>query len=133
MDWFGYWQYTENQEGVGVPQAFVDSTWDTREKEKVASYLGSGVVSGVELAYYACLFECGIDPPQLGSMDLTDGVWVWPESLVHYVQSHAVKPPEAFLNHMRKNNMKVPRSVDRSAVNQFLSERRGLREITDFE
>ena len=133
MDWFGYWQYSGNQEGVAVPQEFVAPSWDTQEREEVASYLRSGVVAGVEMGYDECLFECGINPPQLGSKHLTDGVWVWPESLVHYVQSHAVKPSAAFLDHMKRNNMKVPRSVDRTAVNQFLSERRGLREITDLE
>ena len=132
MDWFGYWEPTY-REGVAVPQDSVVPTWDTQEREKVASYLGSGVVSGVEMGYYACLFECGIDPPEQGSKHLADGVWVWPESLVHYVQSHAVKPPKAFLNHMKRNKMTVPRSVDVGLVHQFLSERRGLREITGFE
>jgi hypothetical protein len=35
----------------------------------------------------------------MGSRDLTDGAWVWPEALAHYVDRHAVTLPEQFVTH----------------------------------
>jgi hypothetical protein len=33
----------------------------------------------------------------VGSSELTDGYWVWPEGLIHYVEVHGVSLPEDFL------------------------------------
>jgi hypothetical protein len=67
-----------------------------------------------------CRFACGIDPSALGDRDLTDGVWVWPEGLAHYVETHCVRLPDEFMNHMRSQGWRVPaepitRWVDRAA------------------
>ena len=35
----------------------------------------------------------------MGSRDLTDGIWVWPEGLAHYVDIHSVGLPEEFTKH----------------------------------
>ena len=45
---------------------------------------------------------------EMGSSDLTDGTWLFPEGLVHYVRRHALKPPEDFLQHMRESGFLVP-------------------------
>lgn len=37
----------------------------------------------------------------MGHRDLTDGVYVWPEGLAHYVKAHAVRLPDDFLAHVR--------------------------------
>ena len=36
-----------------------------------------------------------------GSLELTDGTYVWPEGLAHYVEQHGVKLPGEFLEHAR--------------------------------
>ena len=33
----------------------------------------------------------------LGSLDLTNGTWIWPERLRHYVEVHDVMLPSAFI------------------------------------
>lgn len=38
----------------------------------------------------------------MGSRDLTDGTFVWPEGLAHYVERHDVKLPDHFLQHVRE-------------------------------
>jgi hypothetical protein len=48
-----------------------------------------------------CRMGCADIPKDIGTQDLTDGVWLFPEGLVHYVRHHAVRPPEAFLEHLR--------------------------------
>ena len=43
---------------------------------------------------------CRLCPAQkLGCATLTDGVWVWPEGLRHYVETHSVPLPAAFVAH----------------------------------
>jgi hypothetical protein len=36
----------------------------------------------------------------MGSSDLTDGTWLWPEGLAHYVRKHDVVLPEEFIAHV---------------------------------
>jgi hypothetical protein len=44
----------------------------------------------------------------MGSRDLSDGTWVWPEGLAHYVERHNVVLPEAFVHTMRAGAWAVP-------------------------
>ena len=43
-----------------------------------------------------CRFGCGIGDFSMGSLCLTDGEWVWPEGLTHYIEAHSVLLPEDF-------------------------------------
>jgi hypothetical protein len=36
----------------------------------------------------------------MGSWDLTDGTWVWPQGLSHYVEVHGIVLPEEFMSHV---------------------------------
>jgi len=47
----------------------------------------------------------------MGSKELTDGVFVWPEGLHHYVSRYNVVLPEEFVEHMKLNNFNVPENV----------------------
>jgi hypothetical protein len=47
-------------------------------------------------------------PADIGSQDLTDGTWLYPEGFVHYLRHHRVKPPADFLEHLRRNNFELP-------------------------
>ena len=37
-----------------------------------------------------------------GNLDLTDGVYLWPEGLAHYVREHDVRLPDEFTEHVRR-------------------------------
>ncbi len=37
----------------------------------------------------------------VGSLELSDGVFIWPEGLAHYVEEHGVRLPARFVNHAR--------------------------------
>jgi hypothetical protein len=52
-----------------------------------------------------------ITSAELGSRDLTDGEWVWPEGLSVYVSKADIELPQDFLASMEKNDYMVP-SVD---------------------
>jgi hypothetical protein len=46
--------------------------------------------------------------PEMGSRDLTDGTWIFPEGLVHYLKHHAIRPETDFLNHARQAGFHLP-------------------------
>ena len=65
--------------------------------DMVADYLDSGVVFARYRGFSWCRFACG--ESRMGSCDLTDGVWLWPEDLSHYLRIHSVRLPEVFMAH----------------------------------
>ena len=72
----GYWT-GERAEGWPSPGRFVDAMWDADEREMVADYLDRGFVTR------ACM---GLSPCRLcerpnGALELSDGVYVWPEAI----------------------------------------------------
>jgi len=44
----------------------------------------------------------------MGHREFTDGTWVWPEGLVHYVERHGLPLPEEFLRTIEENSGKPP-------------------------
>lgn len=48
----------------------------------------------------------------MGSCDFTDGVWIWPEGLAHYVEKHDVILPDDFVQHAARQQWKVPANLD---------------------
>ena len=83
------------------PIAFVDSEWDLAERRLVAHHLRSAKRADSCLGYSWCRFHCGVDDAEMGDSDFSDGLWLWPEGLAHYVLEHAVRLPEEFLRHVR--------------------------------
>lgn len=74
-------------------------TQDAVTTDTVLRHLESGAVCGQYFGWSACRI-CG---KQNGSTDLTDGVWVWPEGLVHYVKGHGIGLPQDFIEHVMRS------------------------------
>lgn len=93
----GYWR-----SGSGLrcpdPATFVDLSWDAHDRQKIIAYLRSGTVPWVAAGQSTCRM-CGVTN---GSAEFTDGTYVWPEGLAHYVDEHHVRLPEAVLEHIRR-------------------------------
>ncbi|MGW2641549.1 hypothetical protein [Streptomyces sp. NPDC001348] len=53
---------------------------------------------------------------------LTDGTWIWPIDLIHYVRRHHVALPQELLDHIRANNYTVPVVPDEQARRIFQEE-----------
>ena len=43
--------------------------------------------------------ECRLCGQQNGAGEFTDGTYIWPEGLRHYVSAHSVRLPEEFVTH----------------------------------
>jgi hypothetical protein len=109
------------------PTGTVDGAWAAAAGGRaVAAYAAAGAVESWELAPAPCRFRrrvngvaggggggaagapraaagedggCAAPPATLGCATLTDGVYVWPESLAHYITAHGVRPPGGFVAH----------------------------------
>ena len=73
----------------------------------ILPYLRSGVIAEQYRGFSWCRFHCGVEHHKMGSRDLTDGTWVWPEGLAHYVEVHRVGLPAEFLKHVRSSPLRV--------------------------
>ena len=91
----GYW---DGAEAPGWPSVtgFVDERWDQTERNLVASYLEQGHIPWVQ----AGLSPCRICGKANGSAERTDGVYLWPGGLAHYVREHDVRPPVSVIRHI---------------------------------
>jgi hypothetical protein len=124
----GYWQSVANPY-LPHPKHFVKSGWRESEHSKIMAYLRSGHEYCSSMGYSYCRFDCfcltnnfdnlsqleknewinGIT--SMGTRDLTDGEWVWPEGLTHYVEKHHICLPDAFIATMEKNSWFFPLQV----------------------
>jgi hypothetical protein len=91
----GYWG--EAGSGLPAPSSLVDDAWGEEDRDAVVEHLGRGFVARAYMGSTTCRI-CG---ERIGSLELTDGVYVWPEGLRHYVETHAVRLPETFVEHVR--------------------------------
>jgi len=93
----GYWR-SEADDGWPDPHELIDETWDEQERDRVASYLERGFVPWAALGWSDCRL-CG---RANGSAELTDGMYLWPEGLAHYVRDHSVRLPADVLAHIKR-------------------------------
>jgi len=109
--------------GLLWPGDLIDTQWNRQERDHVVAYLKQTLKSDMMgwMGYSECrLCREAEGPPDLknirvlkdwemnGTKDFGDGVYVWPEGYAHYVEVHAVKPPEDFLKHLHALNWKFP-------------------------
>jgi hypothetical protein len=99
----GYWCYAPDRlpdldDPWPDPRDLIDESWDSRERERVASYFEQGF----EVRQYMGSSECRLCGACNGSTESMDGAYLWPEGLAHYVREHSVKPPDEVLVHIRR-------------------------------
>jgi hypothetical protein len=77
-------------------ELYVDPVWDADEREVVLTYLRAGFVARA----YLGASRCRICAEWVGSLELTDGTFLWPQGFEHYVKEHPVRPPADFVTHV---------------------------------
>lgn len=92
----GYWRGSNDREGeYPHPTDWVDWAWAEGERATVGWYFSTGTL----LHAYMGLSMCRICGRPNGSAEYTDGTYVWPEGLAHYVDEHGVRLPEEVVSH----------------------------------
>jgi Leucine Rich repeat len=86
------------------PRHLVDPGWAREERPRIVRYLTEAPVIAHSCGLSYCRFGCGTN----GSGEHSDGVWVWPEGLAHYLHRHDVRLPEDFVAHMRSRHFRPP-------------------------
>jgi hypothetical protein len=89
----GYW--SDDKGRWPDPGEFVDTTWDDQERDMVSQYIGAGTIARTFMGYSACRI-CGA---LNGDLEYTDGTYIWPQGLRHYVDQHSVRLPAEFVRH----------------------------------
>ncbi len=90
----GFWFNERAPSGYPRPQLLVGKM---PQRARVLAYLRAGSVFEAYRARSFCRFACGARA--MGHRDLSDGVYLWPEGLAHYVEAHAVTLPPHFVQH----------------------------------
>ncbi len=101
----GYWHACEG-DGLPHPQQLVQPRWEWRRRRRIIRYLEGGAERLQYRGWSHCRFGCW--RPN-GTRDITDGTWVWPEGLAHYVRVHGIMLPDEFVRHMAAHGFTVPR------------------------
>src|SRR5688572_4274328 len=104
MKLIGYWMGSLLDGNLPVPQELVGEMSDS-VREAVCAYLRDGKLFETYCGLSWCRFDCGVDDREMGHREFTDGEWVWPEGLVHYVSVHSVSLPEEFIAHATSGKM----------------------------
>jgi hypothetical protein len=117
VELIGYWR-SALEPGWPDPRDFVDATWDESEREAVATYLRrGGFEPWAQCGVSWCRF-CGADN---GSSERSDGVYLWPEGLAHYIRRHNVRLPATVIEHL----LCALRSPDHDALRRIEADVRG--------
>lgn len=90
----GYWR-SDTDASWPDPADHVDESWNENERRPVGWYLRHGTLLRIGMGFSPCRL-CG--QPN-GSAEFTDGVYVWPEGLAHYVEDHSVRLPAEVIEH----------------------------------
>jgi hypothetical protein len=94
----GYWQ-ADLFDDYPLPQE-VEGELPEGLRRKLTRHLKRGSLFEQYRGLSWCRYGCkGYN----GSKELTDGVWVWPEGLAHYVVKHGITLPPEFVEHVVAN------------------------------
>ena len=101
--WFGFWG------SQSEAMAFTDQSWQPRDKLQIVQYLKrSPVVVSASAGFAGCLF---CDAEFTKGTFQSDGVWLWPDDLAHYVECHSLALPNSLVEHILNAHYVAPQEV----------------------
>jgi len=98
----GYW-FSNDEPELPMPQNFIDTSISLSERLQLVNYLKKGKRLHEWMGYSHCRFGCKIPVHEIGNACLTDGTYLWPEGLSHYIAEHEVWLPQSFIIHTKRN------------------------------
>jgi len=104
----GFWQGCGSDFDYPQPEWLTQPGWANADATSVLAYLRTGHACRRYLGYDDCRFPGCTDGDRIGSKEFTDGEWVWPEGLGHYVERHSIILPGEFCAKMRQSGWAVP-------------------------
>jgi hypothetical protein len=98
----GYWK-SDREQSMPDPKKFINSSVSEADRISLIKYLLRGKTFISYLGFSFCRFDCGINDSEMGARCMTDGKYVWPEGLVHYIDKHQIWLPDNFVQHSKSN------------------------------
>ncbi|MET7297991.1 hypothetical protein [Embleya sp. NPDC005575] len=106
----GYWRSSDSPR-LPDPANLVDTTWDGAERALVVDYLDRGQIG----RRFMGITRCRICDAPNGGAEKTDGVFVWPNGLAHYLEEHGVRLPHEFVAHVLRRSEELDHpTIDRT-------------------
>lgn len=99
----GFWSQDLKDDEFIHPSKIVGQDWSPQLKQRIIDYLKGGT----KCVNYMGPSFCRICGCRNGFSDCTDGKWVWPEGLSHYIAEHNVRLPLQFVEYMQENNFEI--------------------------
>jgi hypothetical protein len=106
----GYWK-SSLRDRYALPQHF-EAPMDAALRAKLVVYLDGGVRVNQYRGISPCRYGCGDN----GSAERTDGDWLWPEGLSHYIERHGVALPQEFVDHVLRGRPSPPPPPDTGSL-----------------
>jgi hypothetical protein len=109
--WYGFWGAELKYEGREYNlDEYIDNTCPVETLEKVLFYLDRApIVPGEKRSSQ----KCGLCDSILNySLLKSDGVWLWNDSLIHYVKDHSFCIPNALVSRILSANGIPPKEID---------------------
>jgi hypothetical protein len=110
--WFGIFSNSEELiEGIPNIESFIDSNWHPEDKSLIVNYLRTSpnVVASSAMPTSCMLCEERLGDP--GSF-FSDGYWLWPERLVHYIEKHNLRIPDEMVKYIQEKKYLPPSELD---------------------
>jgi hypothetical protein len=108
--WFGFWG--DEEQAMSRPFSLsehVDETWAPNDLKRLIHYIRSAPVAVVAQAPEA---KCGLCDQMIHlSCYRSDGEWLWPDPLAHWVEKHSFVLPDALVDHIRSKKYVPPESL----------------------
>lgn len=111
----GYWKTgrANDPSDLPWPEDFIDFDWDLGVRDAVLAWMEAQQHIQSWRGYSWCRI-CGFGSN--GTTDMSDGTYVWPEGLLHYIREHGVRPPQEFIDHAlgrRPHDGPIPKPTKR--------------------
>ncbi len=91
----GYW-YSDSEPELPMP----DSNDSVEHEAEIVAYLKNNR----EINAYRGMSPCRLcDLRNNGSREMSDGVYIWPQGLAHYIEVHKTTLPAEFIEHILAN------------------------------
>ena len=114
----GFWN-GDSEERFVDPALLVDEEWEQENMDKIIAYLKGFKRINHQMGFSYCRFGCNGGSrfdPNMGTSEQTDGIWIWPEGLVHYVEDHNIRLPSEFIDTMKRNDFAVVHDVGNGMI-----------------
>jgi hypothetical protein len=110
--WFGIFSGSEESlEGIPDIGSFIDKTWCPKDKSLIMNYLKTSPNVVASSAMPTVCLLCGEMLGDPGSF-FSDGFWLWPERLVHYIEKHDLRIPDEMVRYIQEAKYIPPSKLD---------------------